>query len=247
MITQPELGSKILELRLAKGLTQTELAESCNLSLRTIQRIEAAEVIPRAYTLRQIFEALGRPDYLQNYSVPAGGLMESLRNRFGAKIQKTSHLTLKQMRIVIAFSVLIGSLGLAFFGISAYINAKKYSKNGTGIQGIQFDFISHFNAGQIEQIGSVFLHTASMMPVNHKEIHGREEIVDYYQSVYDLGFRMVSDEISSTQITDSVAIQTGNWTGWNRQEYKGSYIAQWKKVGGKWYIEKYMTNYSREY
>lgn len=59
VMKQPELGNKISELRQSKGLTQTELAESCNLSLRTIQRIEAAEVIPRAYTIKQIFEALG--------------------------------------------------------------------------------------------------------------------------------------------------------------------------------------------
>ena len=55
---QPQLGKKILDLRLAKGLTQTELAEKCNLSLRTIQRIESTEVTPRSYTLKLIFETL---------------------------------------------------------------------------------------------------------------------------------------------------------------------------------------------
>lgn len=56
---QPELGNKILELRQNLGLTQTELAEKCNLSLRTIQRIEAREVTPRSYTIKVIFESLG--------------------------------------------------------------------------------------------------------------------------------------------------------------------------------------------
>lgn len=55
---QPDLGRKISELRLAKGLTQGELAERCNLSLRTIQRIESAEVMPRSYTIKLIFESL---------------------------------------------------------------------------------------------------------------------------------------------------------------------------------------------
>lgn len=36
---QPELGKKISELRKAKGLTQEELVEKCNLNVRTIQRI----------------------------------------------------------------------------------------------------------------------------------------------------------------------------------------------------------------
>jgi transcriptional regulator with XRE-family HTH domain len=55
---QPELGKKIMELRLARGLTQGELAQKCNLSLRTIQRIEAAEVTPRCYTVKLIFQCL---------------------------------------------------------------------------------------------------------------------------------------------------------------------------------------------
>lgn len=49
---QPELGKKILELRHSKGLTQNELAEKCNLSIRTIQRIELGEVIPRSFTIK---------------------------------------------------------------------------------------------------------------------------------------------------------------------------------------------------
>jgi len=55
---QPELGKQILELRENKGLTQSELAEKCNLSLRTIQRIESAEVMPRNYTIKLIFSNL---------------------------------------------------------------------------------------------------------------------------------------------------------------------------------------------
>lgn len=39
---QPELGKKITELRKGKGLTQEELVDKCNISVRTLQRIEAA-------------------------------------------------------------------------------------------------------------------------------------------------------------------------------------------------------------
>lgn len=55
---QPQLGKKISELRRAKGLTQEELVEKCNLNVRTIQRIEAGEVTPRSYTVKALFEAL---------------------------------------------------------------------------------------------------------------------------------------------------------------------------------------------
>ncbi len=59
IMKQPELGKKILELRKAKGLTQEELVELCNINVRTIQRIEAGEVTPRPYTIKAILEVLG--------------------------------------------------------------------------------------------------------------------------------------------------------------------------------------------
>lgn len=55
---QPQLGQKIQEWRKAKGLTQEELVERCNINVRTIQRIEAGEVTPRSYTVKAILEVL---------------------------------------------------------------------------------------------------------------------------------------------------------------------------------------------
>ena len=71
---QPELGKKIYESRKAKGLTQEELVEKCNLNVRTIQRIEAGDVTPRSHTIKTIFEALEidfakeEIKYSQNYN-----------------------------------------------------------------------------------------------------------------------------------------------------------------------------------
>jgi len=50
-MNQPDLGLKVTELRQQKGLTQEQLAERCEVSPRTIQRIESGEVDPRAYTI----------------------------------------------------------------------------------------------------------------------------------------------------------------------------------------------------
>ena len=67
---QPELGQKILELRKQKGLTQEELVEQCNISVRTIQRIEAGETMPRVYTIKTILSVLDRDlDDLQEDTV----------------------------------------------------------------------------------------------------------------------------------------------------------------------------------
>ena len=56
---QPLLGEKITELRKQKGLTQEELVERCNVTVRTIQRIESGETTPRIYTIKTILNALG--------------------------------------------------------------------------------------------------------------------------------------------------------------------------------------------
>ena len=57
-MNQPDLGLKVTELRQEKGLTQEQLAEKCEVSPRTIQRIEGGEVDPRAYTLQCLSAAL---------------------------------------------------------------------------------------------------------------------------------------------------------------------------------------------
>jgi uncharacterized Tic20 family protein len=57
-MNQPDLGLKVTELRQQKGLTQEQLAERCEVSARTIQRIESGEVDPRAYTIHCLGEVL---------------------------------------------------------------------------------------------------------------------------------------------------------------------------------------------
>jgi len=57
-MNQPDLGLKVSELRQQNGLTQEQLAEFCEVSQRTIQRIESGEVDPRAYTLHCLGKAL---------------------------------------------------------------------------------------------------------------------------------------------------------------------------------------------
>lgn len=52
-------GEKLSRLRKSKGLSQELLAEQSHVSLRTIQRIEAAATTPRPSTLKILAETLG--------------------------------------------------------------------------------------------------------------------------------------------------------------------------------------------
>jgi uncharacterized Tic20 family protein len=57
-MNQPDLGLKITELRQQKGLTQEKVAEYCDVSTRTIQRIENGEVEPRSFTRNSLSNIL---------------------------------------------------------------------------------------------------------------------------------------------------------------------------------------------
>jgi len=53
-----EIGKIISELRKRKGLTQEDLADACELNVRSIQRLENGEVEPRPSTLKLLSAAL---------------------------------------------------------------------------------------------------------------------------------------------------------------------------------------------
>ncbi|MCI0751158.1 MAG: helix-turn-helix domain-containing protein [Flammeovirgaceae bacterium] len=55
------LGEKISSLRKSRGISQELLAENSRISLRTVQRIESGQSIPRPYTLKIIANALEVP------------------------------------------------------------------------------------------------------------------------------------------------------------------------------------------
>jgi len=55
------IATLVKEGRLAKGYTQKELSELSNISIRSIQRIENGEIIPRSYTLKTIAEIIDKP------------------------------------------------------------------------------------------------------------------------------------------------------------------------------------------
>ena len=52
------IGDKILEIRKRKGLTQEELSDLAKINLRTLQRIEKGETVPRGNTLQMLCSVL---------------------------------------------------------------------------------------------------------------------------------------------------------------------------------------------
>lgn len=59
---QPELGKRLTTLRKQKNLTQEALVDISHVSVRTIQRIEAGEVLPRMSTVKILLAAMGESE-----------------------------------------------------------------------------------------------------------------------------------------------------------------------------------------
>ena len=119
---QPELGQKIVELRLAKGLTQEELVEKCNISVRTIQRIESGEVKPRTYTVKAILDALDYDLEKIQKAEKVNSLSNWFRNLMLIDIDtsKPSNFLIKQLYIACIFGICYFILGFGEAAVEYY-------------------------------------------------------------------------------------------------------------------------------
>ena len=136
---QPLLGKKITELRKQKGLTQEELVERCNVTVRTIQRIESGETTPRIYTIKTILNALGL-DYEKVFEREYNeGKFDKILRFFPSKLKEVLNVSLisGMVYFVLGF-VEMGYYTTSFFDLDSQTNWSdlpiknygSYSENG---------------------------------------------------------------------------------------------------------------------
>jgi transcriptional regulator with XRE-family HTH domain len=243
MIQQPVLGKKIAEHRKAKGFTQEELVEKCNINVRTLQRIEAGEVTPRTSTIKLIFEAL---EINYENAVETNLTAETTSNKSHNFFSDLFNFKTNTMKKVTILLIPILSILVMFIVMGTKKTTFDDSKvKRSNVTEASSRFIKYYNSGQIDSIGILFIENASFMPSNHKELRGRNEIVDYYEDVYDSGFRLNVDKPTFIVISDAIAIEKGFWEGNNNGTFSGNYLTQWRLKDGNWFIENTMTH--REY
>ncbi|HKL67543.1 MAG TPA: helix-turn-helix domain-containing protein [Bacteroidales bacterium] len=244
---QPELGRKISELRKAKGLTQVELAEKCNLSLRTIQRIESSEVMPRSYTIKLIFENLdyeiyssfGKLSYNLDRIAYRTGNWFKRAYRYIIDLFNLKTNTMKKITILSIPCISIALL-LLFTGQETKAQDKEMVRSE--LNNFNAEFVNWFNAGRMDSIGMVYNENSCLVPANYQEVHGREDIIAYYSFLYQSGFRFRENKSKTMIITDSIVVERGVWTGELEILLTGTYLTQWRFSDGKWLIENEMTN-----
>ena len=83
-----KLSEQLKKMRIDKGLSQEELSEVSNLSLRTIQRLENGESSPREDTIHLLTKALEVPrDYFTEINQTQNNTSEQDNRRFLIKIK----------------------------------------------------------------------------------------------------------------------------------------------------------------
>lgn len=132
-MNQPEFGHEVVKIRKAKGLTQSELAEKCCVSKRTIQRVESGIVIPRSFTIKALSVALDfdfleeRPnDLLGKGKIENNGFI--LINQIFTKTVDLFNLKTNSMKKLSILTVIFGLIGIGLFAVSykslAQVNLK---------------------------------------------------------------------------------------------------------------------------
>ena len=104
------IAAQVKEARLTKGYTQKELSDLTNISVRSIQRIENGDIVPRSYTLKTLSEFLNISfEALQN---PVE-MLEETEN----VVKLTSPKFNKTQKVILSLGVPL----LIFFGCWAFI------------------------------------------------------------------------------------------------------------------------------
>lgn len=248
---QPELGRKIAELRKAKGLTQEELVQKCNLSVRTLQRIESGEVTPRSYTLRIIFAALEYNIYDSSKSISGKFISTELiiKNWLGQFYKYVIDLfnlkthTMKKLLILSLPFLTICTVLILSYSSSAKAQTKMKIREQLEIASSNTKFMELFNAGQIDSISVRYMENACLMPDQYPTVSDRKSIHQYFTQLYNRGLRFAQLKTVSKIITDSIAIDRGVWDISINSVVvsSGTYLTQWHYINGRWKIENEMS------
>jgi transcriptional regulator with XRE-family HTH domain len=132
-----DTGTKISDLRKAKGLTQQQLAELCSIDVRTLQRIEAGKVQPRAYTVNLMFEILAKEEPLEDTTE----ILQSAEQEEHLQRSRTR----KMVEIILIAFVLIAGLGVLILTKCSAENVEDCVLADYNLGKLQTSFITEIN------------------------------------------------------------------------------------------------------
>ncbi len=109
---QPELGRRLTALRKERNLTQEALVEKSHVSVRTIQRIEAGEVLPRMSTVKILLEALGVS--YESFSTKPTQVMETQKSLLPNANRNTLLVATLAGAVYLVSEIILGVMDIAW-------------------------------------------------------------------------------------------------------------------------------------
>jgi transcriptional regulator with XRE-family HTH domain len=235
MIQQPELGKKIIDLRKARGLTQEELVEKCNLSVRTLQRIEAGEVTPRPITIKLIFEALD-----VSFEITEGekGFKIKWHEQFYRYFIELIDLKKIQMKkIAILLFVFIIMIVCLFNFNYKTLAQRKAVKVEQEIESLAVNLNKWLNYGMIDSLLTLYSDDACVIPFSC----GKKEIADGLLPLINGGYKIIDYKTLSISVSGSIAVEKYfSLYQFMGKEYRQKGIKEWHLTGKKWLIVNQM-------
>lgn len=245
-MNQPDLGKKIAELRKAKGFTQEELVEKCNLSVRTLQRIESGEVSPRSYTLKLIFTALDysiheTPNVLSSRFSIIGFLVSNWPGQLYRYVLDLFNFKTNPMKKITILAVTLSVIFLGTVVLGSESKAQKAEKAIKAIENAQNNINKWMNNGQVDSVLTLFRNDACVLPL----LDGKAEIREMLQGAVDGGYKVTAFQNLSISVGDSIAVQKYyDVFQYQGNEYKQKGMTEWRLTKGKWLIvNDTSTNY----
>lgn len=245
MIQQPELGKKIADYRKSKGYTQEELVDKCNLSVRTLQRIESGEVTPRVSTLKLIVEVL-ELDYLQSFETRKSktGFPSEWPGQFYRYFTDLFNLKTHTMRKITVLTLFAFAL---IFGITSVTNvtlAQSDRKAKKEITEKNEQFFQWFNSGQVDSLLGLYDEDACI--ISHG--CGKDYIRGYYETTTK-EFKFLELKTTNVSVSDSLAVEKGRWSIVLKsgETFSGEYLSEWKLSNDEWLIVSESSGVALDY
>ena len=246
MLTQPELGKIIADLRKSKGWTQEELVEKCNLSVRTIQRIESGEVTPRSYTTRLLLAALEYDLHVLEESTPSGVKSSVNFRQWLSTLPLPSSKCLKSfiqknlnlMKKVILLSLALCAVAFGMYQLLSKSDARKMAEARASIVQSDQNYVKWFNSRQIDSCLTIYADDACLFGILAPNICGKLNILQNIQNEMNTGYIIMEQKMDKFRMEGSMAVGTGTWIVKmpDGSLVNGKFITEWKKVGKKWLI-----------
>lgn len=186
-----EFGLKLIEIRNGKGLTQDQLADACNINVRTIQRIESGLVKPRAYTIKVISETLAF-DFFQFYQTDGGpykegydpNLKDSVIPSYFKELFNLKTNTMKKVSILVASSM---AIFLFMMFISSSLNAQFNEEKIPS--GLTITFNKDKTPQKVQFSASNNLTLDSLVDIQER-LAAIDIIIQYKKLVFDDSYRL---------------------------------------------------------